>query len=160
MALLFALEANAREPGDNYIGFHIGQSTLDVDAVNDIEHTYGLVRFGIFLTRSLALELRYGNDLDDDTVSSVDYSLDRIAGGYAAYHFNFGSHASLYGLLGYSELDLKAKPGGGSSNEDETDTTYGIGLDLGNFNFEFTQYIDRSDYEASAVSLGYTLHFQ
>lgn len=159
MALLLTAQAHANEQGDSYIGAQVGLSSFDIDGVDDIEIPYYLVRLGIFATRSLALEVRYGNDIEEDTISGVDYAIDRIAGAYATYHFELNASTSVYGLLGYSEIDLKAKSAAGSDRDDETSTSYGFGLDLGNFNFEFLRYLDRGDDTGDAVSLGYTLYF-
>ena len=159
MVLLFSAQTQAYEQGDSYLGAQLGLSTFDVDDVDDIEIPYGVLRLGIYVTSSFALELRYGNDIDEDSVSGVDYAIDRIAGVYATYHFGFGDNTSIYGLLGYSEVDLKSKSGGISDEEDLTSTSYGIGLDFGNINAEFMQYIDRDDDTGSAISLGYTLYF-
>ena len=159
LLILISESAFAYEQGDSYLGAQLGLSSFDIDGVDDIEVPYLLLRAGIYATRSLALELRFGHDIDEDTVSGVDYAIDRIAGVYATYHFNLSTNTSVYGLLGYSEIDLKRKAGGSSEREDETSTSYGVGLDLGNFNFELVQYLDRSDDTGTAVSLGYSLYF-
>ena len=158
-ALLFTAQAHANEQGDAYLGVQAGLSTFDIDDVDDIEIPYYLLRIGIFATPSFALELRYGNDIEEDTVSSVDYAIDRIAGGYAIYHFNLSADSSIYALLGYSEIDIKAKSGSTSDREDLTSTSFGIGLDFGAINAELMQYIERSGERGSALSLGYTLYF-
>lgn len=159
LALLFTTYTYADEPGDTYIGVQFGQSTLEVETLDDIETTYGLVRLGIYVTESFAVDLRYGNGLEDDTLSGVDYSIDRIAGLYAVYHFELSSETSIYGLVGYTEIDLKAESNSGSIVEEEDDISYGFGLDFGNINIEFTQYKDHSKFDASALSIGYTYYF-
>ena len=162
LVLLLLLTTNiyAYESGDSYIGVQFGQSTLEIDGFDDIENTYGLVRLGIHATPAIALELRYGDGIDDDTVMDIDFSIDRIAGLYALYHFRLSSTVSIYGLLGYTEVDLKAEANGSSTIEDEDDISYGAGIDIGNFNIEYAQHLDGLDYEVDAVSIGYTYHFK
>ena len=153
VALLFTSSAVAYEQGDTFLGAQFGLSTIDLDNTDDIEHRYGLLRLGVYTTPSLTLELRYGGSLKDDSVSGVDYRIDRIAGVYAAYHFEISSEVSLYGLLGYSEIDMKASRSNGTTDdEDETDPSFGVGLNISGFNLEYIQYIDRSDYKAQAIS--------
>jgi len=159
LVILFATHSYAEAPGNSYIGAQFGQSTLEVETLDDIETTYGLVRLGIYVTESLAAESRYGYGLEDDTLSGVDYSIDRIAGLYAVYHFKLSSKTSIYGLIGYTEIDIKAESNGGSFVEEEDDISYGIGLDFYNINIELTQYKDHSNFDASALSIGYTYHF-
>ena len=118
------------------------------------------MRLGVYVTPAMTLDLRYGDGIDDDTLMGVDFSIDRIAGLYALYHFEISSAFSIYGLLGYSEADLKAEASGGSVIEDKDDISYGIGLDIGNINIEYTQYLEGSDYEVNAASIGYTYHFE
>ena len=158
--LLLTSNAYAYEVGDTYVGVQFGQADIEIEGIDDIEATYGLLRLGIFLTPALALDLRYGDGVDDDEVMGVDFSIDRIAGLYALYHFNLGSAASVYGLIGYSEADLKAEANGDSIIEDKDDVSYGIGLNIGNFNLEYTQVLEGSDYEVNAASIGYTYHFE
>lgn len=158
--LLLTSNTYAYESGDTYLGIQVGQSELEIDGLDDIENTYGLVRLGIYLNSAMALELRYGDGIDDDTLMGVDYSIDRIAGLYALYHLELGSAFSIYGLVGYSEADLKAEANGGSVIEKEDDISYGIGLDLGNINIEYIQVLEGSDYEVTAASIGYTYHFE
>jgi hypothetical protein len=119
-----------------------------------------LLRLGVYVTPAITLELRYGDGIDDDTIMGVDYSIDRIAGLYALYHLELSSAFSIYGLVGYSEADLKAEASGGSVIEKEDDISYGIGLDLGNINFEYTHVLEDSNYEVNAASIGYTYHFE
>ena len=160
LLLLVTSSAYAHETSDTYVGVQFGQAEVEVDGIDDIEPTYGLVRLGIFLTPTLALDARYGDGIDDDTVMGVEYSIDRIAGLYALYHLELGSSVSVYGLLGYSEVDVKAEVSGGSFSEDKDDISYGIGLDIGNINIEYTRVLDGSDYEVNAASIGYTYHFE
>ena len=159
--LLLLLTSNtfAYEMGDSYVGVQLGGSNLEIDGLDDVENTYGLVRLGVYLNSAMALELRYGEGVDDDTLMGVDYSIDRIAGLYALYHLELSSAFSIYGLIGYSEVDLKAEANGGSVIEKEDDISYGIGLDLGNINIEYTQVLEGSNYEVDAASIGYTYHF-
>ena len=160
IALLFTTPAYAYEEGDTWLGAHVGLSTIEVDDVDDIEHSYGLLRLGVYMTPSLTLEVRYGQGFDDDTVSGVEYTIERIAGIYAAYHFEIGSGSSIYGLFGYSEVDVRTEDSNGvSDDEDETDPSFGLGLNFGNINLEYIRYIDRSDYTADAISVGYNFHF-
>lgn len=160
LLLLLTTNAFAYETGDTYVGVQFGESELEIDGIDDIENTYGLLRLGVYVTPAITLELRYGDGIDDDTIMGVDYSIDRIAGLYALYHLELSSAFSIYGLVGYSEADLKAEASGGSVIEKEDDISYGIGLDLGSINFEYTHFLEGSNYEVNAASIGYTYHFE
>lgn len=43
---------------------------------------------------------------------------------------------------------------------EEDSFSYGVGLEYRGFNVEWIQYIDTSDIEADAVSIGYNYHFE
>ena len=159
LLLLLTTNAYAYESGVGYIGVQFGESTTEIDGFDDIENTYGLVRVGVYATSEIALELRYGDGIDDDTVMGIDFSIDRIAGLYALYHFGLSSSISIYGLLGYTEVDLKAEANGSSLIEKEDDIGYGAGIDIGNFNIEYARVLEGSDYEVDTVSIGYTYYF-
>ncbi len=162
VALLFSGQAFAFEQGDTYVGLQLGQSTADPDETDEIENPFGLFRIGIFATPALAIEGRYGASIDDDTVNGIDFDIDRIAGVYALYHFHFGENesSSIYGLFGYTEVDVKGDAPGGSISEKEEDVSYGIGLEIKGFNLEFSQVIDTSDLDVTAVSFGYNYYFR
>lgn len=160
LLLLLASNAYAYETGDTYVGVQFGGSELEIDGLDDIENTYGLVRLGIYLTSAMALESRYGDGIDDDTLMGVDFAIDRIAGLYVLYHLELSSAFSIYGLVGYSEVDLNIEANNNPIIEKEDDISYGIGLDLGSINLEYSQVLKGSDYEVSAVSVGYTYHFE
>lgn len=157
---LFTANTHAYESGDTYIGVQFGQSTAEIGGIDDIENTYGLVRFGGYVTSNIAIDFRYGDGIDDDTLMGVDFSIDRIFGLYALYHLPLSSSVSIYGLLGYTEADWKAEANGGLLLEEEDDISYGIGLDLGFINIEYVQVLDDSDFEVEVVSIGYTYHFE
>ena len=159
IALLFSAQTQAREQGDTYLGAQAGLSSFDIDDVDDIEIPFAVLRFGIHATRWLALEGRYGNDVEEGSVSGVDYAIDRIAGVYLIYHYNLSNDTSLRGLLGYSEIDLKAKSGGTADREDLTSTSLGLGFGFGGLNAELMRYIERSGERGTALSLGYSYYF-
>lgn len=160
LVLLFSSNIYANEPGDAYIGVQFGQSSLEVDGFDDIDNTYGLIRLGRHITSDITFDLRYGDGIGDDTLMGVDFSIDRIFGLYILYHLELSSTISIYGLIGYTEADLKAEANGGSLVEEDDDISYGIGLNIGNINVEFTQYLDGSDFEANAIGIGYNYYFE
>ena len=134
--LLLTSNTFAYEMGDTYVGVQYGESELEIDGLDDIENTYALVRLGVYVNPAITLDLRYGDGIDDDTLMGADLSVDRIAGLYALYHLELSSAISIYGLVGYSEADLKIEANGNSIIEKEDDISYGIGLDIGSINFE------------------------
>lgn len=156
-----------------YVGFQFADVTLDVDDLSDdAEPTAAIGRFGYFMTEQVAIEGRLGMDLSEDTVgfddsgftSDVDVDLDRLQGLYAVGYLPLVRQASLYGLVGYTDARATITGRGVAESESDSGLSYGVGGEFRpteriGLNIEYTQYLDESDFELSAVSVGMRFDF-
>lgn len=168
-ALLASSSALATSAGSSYVGGQIGQLTYDESGVPDAEPTIGVLRLGHFVVDHFAIEGRLGTSLADDDVRvlgvDVDVEIDYLAGVYGAGYLPLGdSPVSVYGLAGFTRGKATAKAGNISESETDSDFSYGVGLQANmtpqlSGTLEYMSYMDKSDFEASAVTLGLNFNF-
>lgn len=141
-----------------------GLNTLNLAAV--------VGRFGYFITENFAIEARAGTGVADDSinVSGVDVAieLNRLLSIYGVGKMSVSENVSAYGLIGYSSAKVTATAtnvvNSPSSSAYDNGLSYGIGIqfDAGknfNYNAEYTNYLDGSDYDLSAFSVGLSVGF-
>jgi opacity protein-like surface antigen len=166
--ILYGAAASAANGNQTYFGVQYAQ--IEEDEL-DLEPTAAVFRLGSMSNQGYGYELRLGTGLesDDRTVNdpffgdvTVDLEVDTLIGFYLLAEGNAGA-ASIYGIVGYTQVDYTAEfeAGGLSDDEsdDESDLSYGFGVNFGNsnrirFNIEYMQYLDKNDVDANAISLG------
>lgn len=150
LVLLFTTSTYAIEPRNSYIGFHLGEADVD-----DVDLDYYLIRMGVEVDDHIDLELRYGRGSNEQDYGGIDFEIESIGGLYGLYHVGI-----LYGIAGWSSGTVKASLMGQNIQIEEDSFSYGVGLEFLGFNVEWMQYIDTSDIEADAVSIGYSYYFE
>ncbi len=150
LVLLFTTNTYALESGNSYIGFQLGEADVD-----DVDLDYYLIRFGVEVNDHIDLELRYGRGSNDQEDGGIDFEIESIGGLYGLYHVGI-----LYGIAGVSSGTVKASLMGQNIQIEEDSFSYGVGLEYQGFNVEWIQYIDTSDIEVDAVSIGYNYYFE
>ena len=153
------LLANAAplEQGTPYAGLNYSLLSFDVGEGAEIEPTALVGKAGFFLVDQIAVEGRLGLGATDD----AGVEIDRMTGVYLSGHLPLGEQASLYALVGHSNVKVSD---GGAGSESQSGFSYGFGVDLYpseefGVNLEYTQYLDETEVDLSAVSLGVKLHF-
>lgn len=147
------------------------------DVSEDFSPTALIGRAGSNLNRYFSIEGRLGLGLSDDTVTatsgtttaSLSIEIDTLIGVYGVGHVPLGKSSSLYALVGLTQVDATASAsatdiGSASTSDDESDLSYGIGADIGILynlwvNVEYVQYLDKSDFDVSAIALGLKFGF-
>ena len=163
---LFNTSAQAEFQETIYTGIQAAQFTYE-DNLTGIEgKPPGLVlRLGGYLEGGTAIEARLGFGLSGygDTVDvggvDVDFDVENFFGLYGLYHIGWGSNASLYGLLGVTNGEIKLSTLGVSTDNRETNLSYGIGLNIARLNFEYVHYIHDNDFDVTAISFGFVSKF-
>jgi hypothetical protein len=160
---LFNTSAQAEFQETIYTGFQVAQVTYEDDFTGkEAEPSALVLRIGGYLEGGTAIEARLGFGLNGygDTVDvggvDVDFEIENLFGLYGLYHIGWGSNASLYGLLGITNGEIKIS---GLSTDRDTGLSYGIGLNIAKINFEFVHYIHTDDYDVTAISIGYVSKF-
>lgn len=158
----------------------IQYSSLDFsfeDISEDFSPTGLIGRAGSNINQYISIEGRLGFGLSDDTVTATDgvttasasIELDTLIGLYGVGHVPLGKSSSIYALVGFTRVDATASAsatnfGSASVSDDESDLSYGIGADIGIMynlwvNVEYVQYLDKSDFDVSAIAVGLTFGF-
>ena len=146
------------EGRDAYIGIQYGSADTSISvASGDVDLDFAMLQLGVWMTDNASIEVRLGAGNGDDSIGPVDLEIEGIGGLYGTYHWNLGSHASIYGIAGWSDATLKVSRPNGSGQEDENGPSYGVGLKFSILSVEYMSYLDTSDVEADAVSVG--LHY-
>lgn len=111
----------------------------------------------------LGLGISEGSDTIDSAFGRGELEVDvhTLLGLYLNTRSSIGDLVSVYGVIGFSwvRYDLIFNDTPLLYAEDESGLSYGFGIDLGKqdsvrFNLEFMQYLDKDDFDVSAVSLG------
>jgi outer membrane immunogenic protein len=174
--LLSGSKAMAATEGDTYLGFQYSLTAYDEKNITqEFNPTAAIVRLGMFLNPNFAIEGRLGTGVQDDTEflsglgsgNDATLELDQIAGVYLTGHLSLADAFSLYGLLGGSVVKGTASLpsiSGLELSESNSGISYGVGADiyfLDNLalNAELIRYLDRSDFDLDAVSLGISYRF-
>ena len=164
---LFNTSAQADFHETIYGGIQISQVTYEDDFTGiEAEPSALVLRIGGYLEGGTGIEARLGFGLDGygDTVNvppfgDVDFDVENFFGLYGLYHIGWGSNASVYGLLGVTNGEIKISPNPGFISDRETSLSYGIGLNIAKINFEYVHYIHTNDFDWTAISIGYVSRF-
>ena len=147
------------------------------DISEDFNPTALIGRAGSNINKYVSIEGRLGFGLSDDTITatdgtttaSVSIDLDTLIGVYGVGHVPLGKSSSIYALVGFTQVDATASAsatgfGSASLSDDESDLSYGIGADISILynvavNVEYVQYLDKSDFDVSAIAIGMKFGF-
>ena len=176
MALLLAASVSlAQTTGSNpprggYVGGAALMWELDPDDASSLNDTGFQFRFGNRINEYAAIESRFGLGGSDST-NGDEFELDLLGSLLISPRLPLNEHVELYGAFGFSTLRGSLDDGnggllgtGGSSTVSDTDITYGAGVALRldeafSIDADYTVYLDESDYDFTAVSLGVTYYY-
>ena len=174
---VFAGQAGSVYGGIQYASFDVSLSVDGTTIPEDFSPTGLIGRLGSNVNNNFSIEGRLGLGLSDDTISASDgintaslsVELDSLIGAYGIGHIMLNESSSIYALIGFTKVDGTISAyaswlGSGSVSEDETDLSYGIGADIGvggnvALNIEYVQYIDKSEFDISALAGGVKFGF-
>ena len=168
LSLVFFFSSFSARAQDAYFGasytdldYSEGGSDLGLQALTG--------RLGKNFSEYVSGEFRYALGFGGDSVSfeglNFEVDLENFYGGYLRGGFQASDSFFVYGLLGYTRIEISASVTNfGSSSSAENDISFGIGVDLnisGNaaFNFEYTNYYDKDGAEISGPSIGFISRF-
>ena len=163
---LFNTSAQAEFQETIYTGIQAAQVTYEDDFTGiEGEPTALVLRIGGYLEGGTAIEARlgfglsgYGDTVNVPGLGDVDFDVENFFGLYGLYHIGWGSNASLYGLLGVTNGEIKISDPGFSTDR-ATSISYGIGLNIARLNFEYVHYIHDNDFDVTAISFGFVSKF-
>ena len=155
-SFLFTSVANAQD--DTYGGIQFAMGTYSEDGFPDTNPNAIVGRFGKRIEDDFFIEGRFGFGIGDDTVNylgvDVSIEIDTLIGVYAVKQIETGNNSSVYGILGFTQGELTASALGVSVSDDDNGLSFGVGATFSNINIEFMQYMNKSDFDISAISVG------
>ena len=164
IAFIFVCSSHtsAADEEQRYVGFQYSLVTYDEDG-DEVEPTALIARYGQFLNDWVAIEGRIGFGLEDDALEvgglDIDVELENIIGLYGVIQTGSISIASLYGIVGYTQIDLEGSAHGISIDENANGLSYGLGVNIGSLSIEYMNYVEDHYYDVTAISLGYIYRF-
>lgn len=164
-----ALLTGTAQAQRNYIGGNLALLDYSEDTVSDDASLTGLVgRFGVFINRNLAGEVRFGVGLGHDTLTinnlDADIELDYMFGGYLRGVFPINKSIAPYIIGGITHGELTASVAGANYKLSDKDISFGAGVDLAllqgiGLNFEYMNYISTGGVDIDALTVGITKKF-
>ncbi|MDC8802360.1 porin family protein [Halomonas pacifica] len=159
----FATTAQANQHGfypQGYVGGDVMFWELDPDGAGSVDDIGLRLRGGMQFNDYFAVEGHLGTG-GSETVQGVEAELDDLVGAFAKGILPISQEFRLYGLLGYSEVDIDLSPGGsarddgfsyGAGAEYEVAPNLAVGAD-------YIRYLDKSEGDFDAASLGLRYRF-
>jgi opacity protein-like surface antigen len=160
-------QAETIQETEKYVGGSLNFVSYE-DPTNEADLIVGIGRFGAFLNKYLAGELRVGFGLAGDDAeifgTTIDLDLNYIYGAYLRAGFPVHEKVFPYALLGYSRGEVEASVGGISNKEAGSDTSFGFGVDIKinnplTLNLEYANLLDIDGVEVSGFSIGAVVNF-
>ena len=112
-------------------GSYVGISQTEIDYENsevaDLDFEARGVIIGYEIGNNAAVEFRYSEGSDDDTLYGYDVKIDSTYGVYGKYKFASSAPITPYVLLGFTKAKLKVESFGSDS---ESDLSYGAGFSV------------------------------
>lgn len=156
-------------PGIQYLAVNYTNMTFSENGIDTEYNPTALIgRYGVNTTKYFSFEGRVGMGLSGDTqrlfFTDVTLDIDSMFGLYAIGHINIIPALSLYGVLGITQVKATVSAPELQSTDSESGFSYGIGTDISisegtQINFEYTQYLDESNVDISALSIGLKFNF-
>ena len=158
----------AATPGNAYFGAQYSQITYKEDGVEDLNPSALIGRLGLNMSEYLSLEGRIGFGLSNDTAMvlgvPVDFESDSLFGAYLLGRLPVSDSFSIYGVIGFTSIEVTASVSGFSVSDDGSDTSFGAGMEFGfsddvSMSLEYMSYYDKEGVSIDAVGLGVNVEF-
>lgn len=163
---LLANTAVCAAPGQPYVGGQYAITTYHNDTgTEDADMGVLMFRLGTEINPNFSVEGRLGLGISDDTAGITTLETDSILGVYAIGRLPVSKDFDVYGVLGYTRVELTLTVSGlGSISSDDTDISYGVGgemqiNDKWSASLEYMNYYDEGVEEITALSLGANYRF-
>lgn len=147
----FAASAQAQQSAQTYVGGDAMFWSLNPDRGSSRDSVGLRLRGGAQFNEFFALEGHLGTGGSDGGAE-----LDHVAGAYAKGIFPMAPDVRLYGLAGFTEVDI--------NSDRETGFSYGAGAEMDlssnvSVGADYMRYLDKSAYDFDAASVGLKYRF-
>lgn len=138
-----------------YVGMDAMNWFYDEDGGEDFSSLGVRGRLGLQLTPQFSLETHLGAS-GTDRSSGERRELDWLYAVLARGDLPITRYTSLYGMMGIAGVEIS---GGNSFSESDSGVSIGLGLDFqvaegAHLNLDYIRYLDASDFDFSALSVG------
>jgi hypothetical protein len=149
-----------------YLGLGFGSVQYSEDGLDSITPTIGMLRLGVPLSRTLAIEGRAGVGLADASSGGYHVKVDSLYAAYVKGSLPLARSLSLYAVGGIAGVNLKRDFGAGASRD--TGLSLGVGADIylgggAGLNLEWTRLPSGRDagfdYTNTMATLGLSWRF-
>lgn len=149
-----------------YSEFSIIRASVDTAGVK-VDPYISTLKLGMFVSNQLAIELEYGEGMEDDESKDVTVEIEDHTGIYLRYVGDSSYNGVFFYLIaGSVKTSLNIESAAGNSKETIEDIAYGIGAEERSssiknmiYSLEFTRYADKDEGEISGIKLGFRFHF-
>lgn len=161
----FCCASAAPAQDGTYVGVSYGLVTYQEDGLPTVRPQFLAFKAGRDLHPNIAVEVRAGFGVGDDTVNvagtPVDFKIDHYAGVFGKGILPLADAFSVYGLVGLVAGKVTARGFGYSASSSDTSFSVGLGIDLAFsrhsvVNVEWSELFQGTGYKVEAASLGYT----
>ncbi len=157
---------------DKYAGGGLWGVSYEPDEPPDYSLVGGMLKAGYELSPTLAVEGHFGlTDGDTQTVFGdtvpVELRINALAGVFARLsylHLEERGWARIYGLLGFSVVEVEASAQGSTAEDSDSGVSFGVGVELFGSDhtaiaLEWVRYIQQSDYTIDTPMVGLVYRF-
>ena len=160
--------ARAETASSAYMGiqYAIGDASID-DQPESFSPTTLVARVGKYYRSHYSLEGRLAIPLQDDTATTsagdTTVGLFGIFGAYGTARMTLLKRYSLYGIAGFSAVSWEVEVASVERSDTDVGFSYGAGIGIGfgrsALNIEYLSYLDETEFDLDAFSLGLTITF-
>lgn len=163
LCLLSSLMLPGLVQAEGLFGTFGGSLVTHEDSAGDVKPINVLARLGYDFNENFALVGEANFTLVSDDFAGVDFDVN-IFSAFGQVSLPVSDTAKVYGLLGFSNVELEGDVGGLVLTVDDDDTSYGFGVEFGTtevgaITIDWIQYYDDDGVDTSGFNLGYKFHF-
>jgi hypothetical protein len=149
-----------------YVGLNLGALQYSEDGLDTLTPNVGLVRFGVPLSRNLAIEGRAGGGFTESSSGGYGIKVDSIYAAYVKGSLPLSRTFALYAVGGIAGVDLRRDFG--SPHSHESGLSAGVGADIylgggAGINVEWTRLPSGTnagyDFTQTMATIGMTWRF-
>ncbi|WP_068546682.1 porin family protein [Thalassotalea crassostreae] len=113
-----------------YMGAEFGLAVHNEESFENLSPSAMVARLGYNHSSSLSFELRYGGSLQEDDLTYFERELDSLMGIYAVYSFELNKKWNVYGLAGYSDIEVTSIFANRKVTDSDSGPSFGAGVEF------------------------------
>lgn len=152
---------------DNYLGGDLAFTSVDTGTTS-FSPTAAQFKMGTYVNKNFAVEGRLGVGVSEDEKGATELKVKHFVGAYARGILPVNEKAEVYGLIGFTDVDLDSTTAGITTGASDNGVSFGAGVNVKldrdwALNFEYANLYDDTingvDVEVSSFNIGATMLF-